>query len=204
MAGTLTIDFEPVRNALWDWLNVSINRNGFDAINQVPTTFPENDSNAVPIFRAETNYTRPNRSFVEYKFLTSLLALGLKDELLYDEPQDKFYLRGHREFVVQVTAIGEKSQECIAQIQANLSNPFAQEILGAACLSVREQNTINDATVFQEEDHEERSILDVRFGLLLENYDIVEGLPPIDNVQLKNKIVDPAASGAFTVTISKP
>lgn len=204
MAGSLTIDFEPVRVALYDWIDKSINRQSFNTTTQQIVTFNENSNEAVPIFRAQTNYTRPNRSFVEYKFLTGLLGVGQVDELVFDSAQDKFKLLGRREFSVSVTAIGDKAPECVAQIQQGLDSPLICSGLRAAGLSVRDSNTVADATVFQEEDHEERSILDVRFGITLENFDIVDGLERIENVQLRNKIVDPAAAGPYDVTISKP
>lgn len=204
MAGTLTLDFDPVRDALFDWINQSLNKTGINGSTGAVETLAENSPQAVPIFRAETNYTRPNRSFIEYKFLTGLLAIGNYDELVFDGAQDKYKLLGRREFVISVTAIGDKSQECIAQVQQGLDSPLICQGLKAAGLSVRDNNTVADATVFQEEDHEQRQVLDVRFGITLENFDLVDGLEVIENVQLRNKIVDPNAAGPYTVTISKP
>ena len=214
MAGNITLNFEPVRDALFDWINKSINKASFNATTQDIETIAEGSTDAIPIHRAETNYVRPNRPFVEYKFLTGLLGIGQVDELVFDEAQDKFKLLGRREFTVSVTAIGKLNednevirpdvQECIAQIQQGLDSPVICQGLRAAGLAVRDANTVADATVFQEEADEPRNVLDVRFGITLENFDIVDGLERIENVQLRNKIVDPAAAGPYTVTIAKP
>jgi len=195
VAGKITVDFDPIRDALFDWLNNSVNKlpNG-DLI-------PENSSDAIPIMRAESNYTRPDRGFLEYKFLTGLIGIGMKDELVFDEGADSFKLLGRRDFTITVTAFGEGSQECISQVQLGLSDPNICAILRAAGLAVRDKNTINDATVFQEEDHEQRQVMDVRFGICLEHLVVLDF---IENVEIKNKIVDPAAGGPYTVTISKP
>lgn len=204
MAGNITLDFDPIRDAIWDWINKSINKSGFNNATYEITTYAENSTNAIPIRRAESNSVRPSGGFVEYKFLTGLLKIGLADELLWDSNTLKWKLRGIREFTISVTAFGDKSREVIALIQQGLSSPFIISTLRSVGLAVKEENTVSDATAFLEEDHEERSVLDVRFGLCLENTDIVSDLSAIESVELKNKIVDPNAAGPYTVTISEP
>ena len=206
MGGVIGIDFEPIRCALFDWINCSINTLASGSL------IDENHKDATKIFRAETNYVAPERddnsednfNYVEYKFLTGLIPIGQHDELKFDTAQDKWKLIGRREFTITVTAIGDQSQEYIAQIEMGLGAPNICDKLRAAGISIIEKNPIADATVFQEEDHELRSVLDVRFRTALENFDIVSGLSSIDRVILQNKIVDPEADSPYTVTITKP
>jgi len=175
---SLTIDFEPQRAAIFDAIHRAING-----------TLAENDKNATPIQRAEAGIVRPaGVGYVEYKMLTGLLARGLKDELRYDSDLDKFYLYGVREFVTRIEAFGEKAGECTAQIQLGFSSPVICEILRAADLSVIDDNTITDATLFLETEHEPRSILDVRMATALKDLDIVDGLSSIESVGLENQI----------------
>lgn len=186
----ITIDFDPARNAIFDWINRAVNG---------PTVEP-GVSGKIPVQRAEQGSPRQGLAFIEYKLLSSLTAIGREDELRYDEALDKFFLYGRREFSVQIDAIGEKSLECIVQVQQSLSGPIACQQLNSAGLSVVEDNSIVDATEFLETEHEPRHILDVRFAMALQNYDLVDGLDTIESVGLENQIF----SEPLNVTISKP
>lgn len=192
----ITIDFTPVRNGLFDWINKSVNG----------LTIASGQQGDIIVKGAEQSSVRSSDSqgspkgFIEYKFLTGLLAVGLKDELRFDQAQDKFFLYGVREFAVQVDAVGEKSVECIAQVQQGLSSPIICDVLRAAGLSVIDDNTVADATLFLETEHEPRAVLDVRFGMALQNFDIVEGLDIIESVGIENAIY----STQLDVTINKP
>ena len=200
--GTITVNLEPFSIAVYDWIHAAIN-----------TGLQEDDANAIPIIRSEDNGTRPgDRTFVEYKIPTSLLKLGQKDELIFDSTADAFKLRGQREMLVSVNVIRdlkgatEDSEEprpadVIAQLQQSLDLPEICDILRAAEMSVREENTITDASVFLETDYEDRQVMDVRFGISLEK---VSTVSRIESVEVKNKLVDPLASNAWTFIVTKP
>lgn len=155
----ITVDFEPIRETLWNWLNQAVNQGA-----------AENSSGAFKILRAESDIIRPqNELFFEFKFLTGLVKVGVKDELLpkAGDP-DLFILRGQRNITIQITAIGPKADEGIAQIQQSLSSPVECSIIRAGGLAVRNDEAITDASIFQETSFEERAILDVIFGIALE------------------------------------
>jgi hypothetical protein len=155
----VTVDFEPIKVAIYDWLNQALN-DGDD------TT-----ETAIPIIRAEDNSVRPQEGelFVEFKFLTGLVKIGVNDEKVPVSGQPTmFTLRGQRQITVSVTVFGENSAACMAQIQQSLSSPIECAILRAAGLAVRQDDAISDASVFLETSFENRSVLDVIFGLTLE------------------------------------
>ena len=187
----ITLDFDPVRNALFDWINRAVNG---------PSVQP-GVSGPIPIKRSEQGSPRKGKEgFIEYKFLTALQAVGRNDELRFDSTLDKFFLYGRREFSVRVDAIGEKSLECIVQVQQSLSGPVACQQLDSAGISVVTDNAIVDATDFLETEHEPRHMLDVRFAMALQNFDLVDGLDTIETVGLENQIF----SEPLNLTISKP
>lgn len=186
----ITLDFDPIRDALFDWIHTAVNG-----------SLSENDANSIPVRRAEEgSVAEDGEAYIEYKFLTGLIAVGLKDELRYDKDQDKFFLFGRREFSVQVEAFGDKAPECVAQIQQGLSAPNICEILRNAGIAVIDDNVISDATLFLETEYEPRALLDVRMSTALQNFDIVDGLGTIDSVGLVNEIY----STPLEVTINKP
>lgn len=156
----ITVDFEPIRETLFDWLNQALNQGA-----------EEGAEGTIPILRAEGDSVRPEegQGFVDYKFLTGLVKAGMADELLPVEGNpDQSILRGQRNFTVSVTAYGPKAAECIAQIQQSLSSPIECDILRAGGLAVREDNNVSDASVLLETSFEERVVLDVIFGIALE------------------------------------
>jgi len=161
----ITVNFDPIRDAIYDWLNLALNQGAV-----------EGDENSVPIMRAEGDSIQPDvDSFVEYKFLTGLVKLGLNDEILPKldgngdpTPDALFVQKGQRQFTISITAFGQKAPECIAQIQSSLSSPAECEILRAAGLAVRSDEAITDASIFQETKFEGRAVLDVIFGITFE------------------------------------
>lgn len=194
--GQITLNFDPIRDAIFDWLHASLNG-----------TLEEGDANEIPVIRSEDNQVRPKTGFVEYKFLTSFLKIG-RDEVIYDEDNTTFKVRGQREFVVTINVISSKdpdqpsynkAAEWAAEIMGSVDRPSICDILVAAGLSVRDDDAFTDASVFLDTDHEERQVLDFRFGIALEKVDAVT---TIDSVQLKNQLIDPNAADEYTVTIN--
>lgn len=190
----INIDFEPVKVAIFDWLHTALNG-----------ALAEGAAGAIPVLRAEQNSTRPHdQLYVEYKFLTSFLKINPIDDLVWDEANSQFKLVGQREFVVSCHFIGEGAAECAAGAQMALSAPNICQIFRGNGMAVRNDRAINDTTQYLEEAFEPRAVLDVRFGLTLENLSIVSDLGTIESVELKNKIIDATAGGPFTVVITKP
>lgn len=153
-------DFEPIKTTIWDWLNQAINNGA-----------AENADGTTRIIRAEEDGVRPTPGelFVEYKFLTGLVKIGMADEKIpKPNPATGFTLRGQRQFTVSIKAFGDNSAGCLATVQQSLSSPVECSILRAGGLAVRDDEVITDATVFQETDFEERAVLDVVFGVTLE------------------------------------
>lgn len=155
----ITVDFEPIRVTIFDWLNSAVNQGA-----------AEGAVGTIPIIRAEDDSIRPTegQGFVEYKFLTGLVKTGMADELISTANPDESILRGQRNFTISVTAYGAKAAECTAQIQQSLSSPIECAILRAGDLAVRSDESISDASIFQETRFEEKSVLDVIFGMALE------------------------------------
>jgi len=175
---SLTIDFDPVRNALFDWLNRAVNG---------PSVQP-GVSGPISVQRTEQGSPRSSSVFVEYKFVTALESINRQDELRFNEDTEKFFLYGRREFTVQVDTIGEKSLECITQIDQSTSVPQICEQLSAAGLGIIRKEPILNANEFLETEHEERHIMDVRFSMALQNFEIVDGLGTIGAVGLENRV----------------
>lgn len=175
--GTL---FEDIRIALFNWLHLSINYD-YDADELIP----ENDENAIPIFRADQDYLRPDgKLYVEYKFLTGLSKLGVNDELL-NAPGNTFLLRGQREFTVTVNVLGNDAPEIAALIQQKLDSPVVHDQLRAAGLAVRNHETIADQTVFLETSDEDRAVIDVVFGIVL---DLADAVTYIEQIELNSNL----------------
>jgi hypothetical protein len=188
----IQVDFEPIRVAIYDWLN--------QAVNQGNDTAP----NATPIFRAEQDTIRPKNGvlYIEYKFLTGLVKIGTNDELLpkldgngAPTNDNIFILKGQRNITVSVNAYGENSAGCMAQIQQSLSSPVECSILRAACLAVRNDESFTDVSAMLETKVEERQAFDVVFGFTLET-EVDAG--KIESVEVENTL-----PGGKTVIIDK-
>ena len=170
-------DFEPLKVAIFDWLNQAVNAGA-----------AEGAEGTTPILRAEDDGMRPQEGvlFIEYKFLTGLVKVGMADEKV---PQGtdptKFILRGQRNITVSVTCFGTNAAGCMAQIQQSLSSPLECSILRSAGMSVRDDSAIADSSVFLETRFEERAVLDVIFGFTLES-EIEPGL--IESVEVTSKL----------------
>ena len=189
---SVSISLEPIRVALFDWLHASVNSDG------AGLTLAEGDANAIPVIRAEDDQVRPNRLFIEYKFLTGFNKIGERDQLRYSESDGSFKLKGEREFTVTVNIVGVNAADCAAQIVSCMESPAICDGLRSAGLATRNQLTVADASVFQETDFEERAVLDVVFGVALEKLDPVtfielvkftNGLPGGEDFQVD--LVDP-------------
>jgi len=185
MAAVAKLNFDPIRDALYDWIYASING-----------SLAEDADGVIQVIRAEDDEVRPSEGFVEYKFLTSFIKLG-RDELRWDSDLSSFFIKGQREFTVSINVVGEKSHECAAEIIMGLESPTIRDVLCAAGLAFRGQESFQDVSQFLETDHEERQVLDFRFGVTLEKLDAVT---TIDSVELTNKLG--GLDTEFTVTIN--
>lgn len=184
------VDFEPIRNALFDWLNESINGGA-----------AEGSSGTIPILRAETNGANEDpvrpawpKRFVEYKFLTGLTKIGSLDELIVGSGGE-CRLRHQRQFTVSVSAFGESASGIIAAVQNGFRLPAVCSVLDAAGLSVRNDESFSDNTVFLETSFEERAVYDVIFGIALET--------PVDVGQIETVEVTSNNPGGKVSTIDK-
>jgi hypothetical protein len=173
--------FENIETAMFDSLH--------SAINQQPdgSVLPENDKNAVPVFSAQADVIRPQRSYVEFDFLTTFVKLGTADELKWDATLGKFKLVGQREFTMTVNIIGDGAYEYAALVQQSFDSPTIVDLLRGKSLVVRSSETIADRSVFLETKFEPRAVVDIRFGLCLELVDTVQW---IEFVELVNKLSD--------------
>lgn len=185
--GQVSVNFDPIRNAIFDWLHTAVNG-----------SLVEGDANAIPVIRAEDNELRPTSGFIEYKFLTSFNKVG-RDEVFYNSTENSFSVRGQREFVISVNIIGDKSAECAAEILGSTDRPSICTILSNAGISIRDDDSFSNVSVFQETDHEQRHVIDFRLGTALERLDAIE---VIESVELKNKTINQNADDEYTVVIS--
>ena len=172
--GTL---YEDLKVAVFDWLHNALNF-------QNNVLLEENSPDAVPIFRAESDAIRPERLFVEFKFLTGLNKIGTRDELL-NAAGNTFKIRGQREITVSVNVIGVDAPIYAALIEQSLESPRIQDILRSAGLAPRVHENIADQSVFQETSFEERAVLDVIFGLSLE---LADAITYIESVEIKSDL----------------
>ena len=187
MAGAITVDFEPLKVAVFDWLNLAINAG-----------VPEGTAGTLPILRTEYDGPRPDGPFVEYKFPDTLIKHGMADEMVPKDGDPTLYkLRGQRSIVISINIISTNPSEILAQIQQSLSAPAECAILRAAGLSVFNDEAFSSATVFQETVHEDRAVLDVTFGYCLER-DVAPGL--LETMQISGELGGAAEGGTLETT----
>lgn len=156
------VDLSSYENAIFDFLNQAVNDGA-----------AEGSAGTIPIILAETHgefedgiRPQPGQSFIEFKFLSGLSKVGVKDEYIFEA--NRCFVRGQRQVTVQVTCFGESSYSIVATIQNALDLPEPWNILKNAGLSVRGDESFSDATVLLETDFEERAIFDIIFGIAFE------------------------------------
>lgn len=183
--GTL---FKDIQNAIFDLIHTAVNTQ------EDGTLLDENDADAVKILKAKTGAIKPDSTYIEFDFLTGMLKKGHQDELLFDEENDSFKLTGQREFSVTVSAFGESANEMIALVQQSLDSPVSTDILRSTGLAIRSSETVADKDTFLETSFEQRAVLDIRFGIVLELLDAVSRIEHVE-------ITDLASGETVTVDV---
>lgn len=153
MAG---FDLETKKVAIFDWLALACP--------------------GVPVIRQEQSERRPPEPYIAFKFFDVVEALGAFDSLKYDQSQTSFKVSGHRTATVEVEVVGPNAGGIGLTVQQSVELQGAKDILCAAGLVVVQNPSLVDNTVLLETEFEERAILEMTIGFIVETIDTVEAI----------------------------
>lgn len=105
---------------------------------------------------------RPKLPYITLNIISGPNKIGT-DEIKYEE--NKFKINGRRFFTLSIQAFGERALETMSNLQSSIEKPTVREKLRSAGLAIWNEPNVLDLTTLLETDFEQRSSMDVMFGI---------------------------------------